>query len=633
MRSEARRARSSCALVAGLATLAALVPASQEIVVRYPDPDIGEQTLDARGAAQLAAADELGVVHGFRFVDQLPNSGITFRNRVVDDAARTYKAAHYDHGTGLAIADVDGDGLLDLYFVNQIGANELWRNLGSGRFEDATERAGVGRADVVSVGASFADIDNDGDADLFVTSVRGGNALYENLGGGEFRDISASAGVDYVGHSSGAVFLDYDGDGLLDLFVTNVGTYTSDDRGDGFYRALEDAFQGHLFPERNERSILYRNLGGNVFDDASARAGLIDESWSGDASIVDFDADGDPDVYVLNMQGSDHYYENDGGVFADRTAGSFPRTPWGAMGIKTFDYDNDGDLDLFLTDMHSDMNDEVGPGGESDKQRFRYFYQEAFAHIMGNAVYRNDGGGAFTEVSDAVGLENFWPWGTSVGDVNADSWEDVFIATSMNYPFRYQINSLRLNRRGEDFAAAEFVLGIEPRRDGRLRAPWFEVDCGAADLPDTDLIAAHCTDQDGPVGVLGTMGTRTSAIADLDQDGDLDIVTGEFNSEPQLLISDLAARLEINWLQVALEGATSNRDGLGARVAVDTAAGRQTRLHDGKSGYLSQSSMPLYFGLGESTSVDRVVVTWPGGTSQVVDGPIAANQLLRIRQR
>ena len=632
MRSEARTRLPLGGLVVALAMSTTYSPAAQVPVVRYPDPDIGEQTLEVRRAAQLAAAENLDVIHDFRFADRLPESGITFRNRVVDDAARTYKAAHYDHGTGLVIADVDGDGLLDLYFVNQIGANELWRNLGDGRFEDITESAGVGRADVVSVGAAFADIDNDGDADLFVTSVRGGNALYENLGAGNFRDISSAAGVDYVGHSSGAVFLDYDADGRLDLLVTNVGTYTSDDRADGFFTALEDAFQGHLFPERSERSILYRNLGGNAFGDASATAGLLDESWSGDASIVDFDADGDPDVYVLNMQGSDHYYDNEGGTFTERTAEFFPRTPWGAMGIKAFDYDNDGDLDMLLTDMHSDMNDEVGPEGESDKQRFRYFYQEAFAHIMGNAVYRNDGGGAFTEVSEVVGLENYWPWGTSVGDVNADGWQDVFIASSMNYPFRYQINSLRLNRGGEEFAAAEFVLGIEPRRAGRVRAPWFELDCASAELPETDLIATHCAGQDGPIAVLGAVGTRTSAIADLDQDGDLDIITGEFNTEPQLFLSDLASRREIHWLQVALEGSSSNRDGLGAWVAVHTDTERQVRYRDGKSGYLSQSSMPLYFGLGESSSVDRVVITWPGGTSQVVDGPIAANQLLRIRQ-
>lgn len=604
----------------------------QAKVIAYPDPDVGEDTLEGRATEQLAAATSLVAMHDFQFSDHLPESGITFVHRAVEDAARTYQAAHYDHGNGLGVADVDGDGLLDLYFVNQIGANELWRNLGGGRFENFTEPAGVGLADRVSVGASFADIDNDGDADLFVTSVRGGNALLENDGGGHFLDISAAAGVDYVGHSSGAVFLDYDGDGALDLFVTNVGTYTNDDQGvGGFYRALEDAFDGHLYPDRFETSILYRNLGANRFRDVSAELELLDESWSGDASIVDFNGDRFPDLYVLNMQGNDHYYENDAGrAFVEQTASLFPKTPWGAMGIKAFDYDNDGDFDLLLTDMHSDMNSDVAPADEDAKQPFqdKYFYQDAFTNILGNALYRNDGDGAFGEVSDALGLENYWPWGTSVADLNADGWQDVFITSSMNYPFRYQVNAVRLNERGEHFAPAEFIVGVEPRRAGAVRAAAFDLDCDAADADNL-----HCEGQSGALTVLGALGTRTSAIIDIDADGDLDIVTGEFNSAPQVLISDLGARRVIHWLAVRLEGSASNRDGLGAKVVVHAGTRSFSRFHDGKSGYLSQSAVPLYIGLGTAVAVDRVEVLWPSGIRQVLDGPIESNQLLHIREQ
>ena len=139
-----------------------------------------------------------------------PASGITFRHRIVDDAGKTYKAAHYDHGNGLAIADVDGDGRTDLYFVSQVGGNQLWRSTGGGRFEDITASAGVAVPGKVSVSAGFADIDNDGDVDLYVTTVRGGNVLLQNDGKGRFRDITAAAGLTYVGHSSSAVFFDYD---------------------------------------------------------------------------------------------------------------------------------------------------------------------------------------------------------------------------------------------------------------------------------------------------------------------------------------------------------------------------------------------------------------------------------------
>ena len=276
-------------------------------IVHIPPVLVDESWVEPRRQAQLRTTGDFDVFHDFGFADRVAESGITFVHRIVADAGRNYKAVHYDHGNGIAVADVDGDGLLDLYFVTQVGANELWRNLGGGRFEDVTEAAGVGVADRIGVTASFADVDNDGDPDLYVTTVRGGNVLFENDGTGTFRDITAASGLGYVGHSSGAVFFDYDRDGRLDLFLTNVGVYTTDEIGGDGYRYYvgfeEDAFRGHLFPERTEQSLLFRNEGGNRFVDVSAATGLQDRRWSGDANLVDLNDDGWTDLYVLEHAG------------------------------------------------------------------------------------------------------------------------------------------------------------------------------------------------------------------------------------------------------------------------------------------------------------------------------------------
>jgi hypothetical protein len=608
-------------------------PGNGPAVIDVPDPDIGAATLAARAQAERATVDRFKVFHGFHLADRQPESGITFVHQIVDDAGRTYKMAHYDHGNGVAVADVDGDGLTDVYFTSQMGGNELWKNLGGGRFKNVTKEAGVGLADRVSVSAAFADVDNDGDEDLYVTTVRMGNALFENDGKGRFKDVSKASGLDYVGHSSGAVFFDYDRDGRLDLFLVNVGKYTTEARGrGGYYVAYENAFQGHLFPERTERSVLYRNLGGNRFADVSAQVGLQDGSWSGDASACDFNEDGWPDLYVLNMQGDDHYYENRGGKsFVERTAELFPKTPWGAMGIKVFDADGDGRMDLLITDMHSDMLVEAPPQGEklkfTPKQEIPAL-QGQDNNVFGNAFYRNLGGGRFAEQSDAMNLENYWPWGVSVDDLNADGWDDVLIASSMNFPFRYGINSLLLNNRGEGFLDSAFLLGIEPRRGGRTRKPWFTMDCSGE-----HKATVPCQGRTGQFTATGTLGTRSSAIFDLDNDGDLDVITNDFNSEPQVLVSDLAEQRKIHWLQVRLRGTASNRDGLGAVVKVHAGPRVLTKVLDGTSGYLSHSVLPLYFGLDEAAQVDRIEVRWPSGKTQTVPGPIQANRTLEVSEK
>jgi hypothetical protein len=602
--------------------------------------------LEGRREQQLAMAETISARHDFSFVDQQPRSGIRFLHQIVDDAGRDYKGVHYDHGNGVAVADVDGDGRLDLYFVNQLGPSSLYRNLGDGRFEDITATAGVAVGDRITVSASFADIDNDGDPDLFVTSVRAGNLLFRNEGGGRFVDVTAASGLNSAGHCSGAAFFDYDQDGRLDLLVCHVGVYSTDEQGrGGYYVGFKDAFSGHLKPERTEPSRLYRNIDGVTFEDVTERTGLTDQGWTGDAVILDGNRDGWPDVYLPNMQGNDQYFQNNAGqTFVDRASELFPKTPFGSMGVALVDFDNDLDADLFVTDMHSDMAKDIMPDyrsqlsvetfHEEEKLKMQVHLPESLLQtggrsLFGNAFYRNDGPDQFAEVSDDIGVENYWPWGLSTGDVNADGFEDLFIASSMNYPYRYAVNSLLLNEGGKAFRDAEFITGIEPRRNSLTAQPWFTVDCSQ---PVDERLQKLCEGRQGEITVWGSLGSRSSVVADFDDDGDLDIITGEFNDVPMVLMNDLAQRHTIHWLKVVLEGTRSNRQALGAEVVVSAGGRTLLKCNDGRTGYLSHGVQPLYFGLGDANSVDAIEVRWPDGRVQTIAGPIAGQQTLRIRE-
>lgn len=626
--------------------LSAAPDAGRQVINPYGQTESTLRSLETLKQKQTESARTWKTFHDFQFTDQREQSGILFEQHPVEDASKTYKAVHYDHGTAVSVADVDGDGKLDLYFVNQIGGNQLWRNLGGGRFEDVTASAGVGMNDKVCVAASFADIDNDGLPDLFVTTVRMGNVLFKNLGKGRFKDVTADSGlaVKRATHSSGAAFFDFNRDGLLDLFVSNVGVYTRNEKGPGgFYLGRSDAFQGWQFPARSEQSVLYQNLGGGKFEDVSKKMGLEHRGWSGDVTFCDLNQDGYPDLYVPSMSGEDKFYENDHGQrFVDKSAAYFPKTPWGAMGVKFFDYNLDGLMDLYVTDMHSDMTTAQIKAGDADfspvfeKQKSDVWCsiewsplarQSASNCILGNAFYQNQGQGRFVEVSAKLGTETYWPWGISVADFNADGYEDVFVAAGMGYPLRYAINSVLLNEGGQRFVDSEFVLGVEPRAGNRIEREAFVLDCDGADK-------RHplCRDKTGTLSVIGTTSSRSSAAFDADDDGDLDLVTNEWNDRPQVLISNLSAKTAVHHLKIKLVGTSSNRDALGATVKVQCGSKTYTRYHDGKSGYLAQSAMPLYFGLGDATKVDRIEVLWPSGKRQTISENIALNTLLTVTE-
>ena len=197
----------------------------------------------------------------------------------------------------------------------------------------------------------------------------------------------------------------------------------------------------------------------------------------------------------------------------------------------------------------------------------------------------------------------------------------------MGYPLRYAINSLLLNERGQRFVDSEYVLGVEPRKGNRIEKEFFTLDCSGEDKRNP-----LCRGKSGLITVIGSTSTRASVAFDLDDDGDLDLVTNEWNDHPQVLISNLSEKRQIHYLKIKLVGTNSNRDGLGAAVKVHCGPQIYTRYHDGKSGYLSQSSMPLYFGLDDATKIDRIEVVWPSSKKQILTEGIPTNTLLTVSE-
>ena len=527
--------------------------------------------------AAIALADT-PVPLGFSFTDIAREAGLTAVTTY--GGTKTNKYLLETTGCGVAMLDYDNDGNIDLFFVNgttlegfppgQAPTSHLYRNRGNGTFEDVTAKAGLALAGW-GQGACAGDYDNDGYEDLFVT-FWGQNRLFHNRGNGTFEDVTSSAGLlTPTRWGAGCAFLDFDRDGLLDLFAANyidfdLKTAPVPDSGLCRYKGVPVACGP---PGLNGgKNVLYRNKGHGVFEDVSEKSGITKAAgtYGLGVSTLDFDNDGWIDLYVANDSNPSTLYRNRrDGTFEDIAvpagcAYSQDGKPQAGMGLAFGDYDRDGTIDIFKTNFAGDTS----------------------------TLYANTGDGLCQDrtFASGIGLNTRWlGWGVGFLDLDLDGWLDLFLVNGHVYPEVEQIKT--------EAGYRQRKVVYRNLRNGRFE-----------DVSER-LGAPITTPHAG----------RGAAFGDIDNDGDIDVAVNNVHEPPNLY------RLDTNhtasWTELKLVGTKSNHSAIGARVRIVIGSTTLVREVRGGGSYYSQNDLRVQAGLGEAARIDRVDVRWPDGNEEV----------------
>lgn len=551
---------------------------------------------------------------------------------------------------GVAVGDLDGDGWPDLFFSAGPVPNRLYRNLGAEgplRFVEVTEEAGVAEAGSWCTGAVLVDIDGDGLLDMFVSRYDEPNRLYLNEstpGQFRFREAAAEWGVDLADASLMPLFADYDGDGKLDFFLATNGLYRKGGRpAEGVpMRRVESGWEvvapwdryfkvGTVnpltgiptFTESARPNRLFRNEGGR-FVEATATAGIRPvPTFTNGAVWLDYDGDGHLDLYVANdFADRDELYRNRGdGTFEEVAAKVLQHSAWFSMGGAAEDLNGNGRTDLVIADMlpttHYRQKVTMGEMGAS----FAAMYEAGLPRqSMVNTFFVNTGTGRFLEAAQMAGIaKSDWTWTVKSGDFDGDGRIDLYFPTGHTRDFNHS-----------DFG------GVNPaERVGKDDWDFFE---DRPELRERDLVFRNAADwkferaeEAWGIGLVENM-TYGAALADLDRDGDLDLVTISLEDPPSLFLNQSAERGLANHLLVRLKGRGGNTYGLGAKLSLVTGDGvRQTRTLLPHNGYQESDEPLAHFGLGTSDRVASLEVIWPSGAKQTFDD-LAGNRWIEIAE-
>jgi len=556
-------------------------------------------------------------------------TGIKFRNDLVEDEKLNVLSYEYLYnGGGVAVGDINNDGLEDLFFTSNLGPNKLYLNLGNFKFKDITQQAGdglAGRPGDWKTGVTMADVNGDGLLDIYVCysglgdNAKRRNQLFINKGNNKFVEMAKQYGLDDPGYSTQAVFFDYNNDGKLDMFLLNHNV-----------KKISNLELAQAKGETDELASnkLFENQGGH-FVDVSKKAGIIQNplTFGLGVAIADINKDGLQDIYVTNDYNEpDYLYINNGnGTFTEDSKKCFKHLSQFSMGVDIADINNDGLPDMMTLDM-------LPPDNRRQKllqlqENYESFElmlnQNLYKQYMRNMLQVNNGDGTFSEIGQLAGVSNTdWSWCPLIADFDNDGYKDIFIS---NGYFRDYTN--------KDFLRYWGDYKLKKAMD---REPFRLMDLVKA-MPSTTLSNyifqnnhnLTFTDKKQDWGINKGGISSGSVYADLDNDGDLDLVTNNINSEASILQNMTMETGKKNYLAVNLKQPEGNTNAIGSKVFVYNGKQVQYQEINPNRGYLSCVSTVLNFGLGDQQQVDSVRIIWPDQTSQLLTG-VKANQRLNI---